>query len=64
MTAFYGKIAFKRASNQTRSHAGDSSRVVGAPTSPIVKQIAAIDDFTRASYEVHVNCSAIVVKEH
>ena len=37
------------------------SRVVDVRTSPIGERIAAIDDFVRAGYEVHVNFSPVIV---
>ena len=37
------------------------ARVLDVRTSPIRKRIAAVDDFVRAGYEVHVNFSPVVV---
>ncbi|MDX7951170.1 spore photoproduct lyase family protein [Lichenihabitans sp. Uapishka_5] len=37
------------------------ARVVDVRTSPIADRIAAIDDFVRAGYEVHVNFSPVIV---
>lgn len=39
------------------------AKVVDVRTSPIADRIAAIDDFVRAGYEVHVNFSPIIVYE-
>jgi len=38
--------------------------VVDVRTSPMSERIAAIDDFVRAGYEVHVNFSPVIVHEH
>jgi spore photoproduct lyase family protein len=39
------------------------ARVVDVRTSPMEERIAAIDDFVRAGYEVHVNFSPVIVYE-
>ncbi|MCK8787973.1 spore photoproduct lyase family protein [Roseomonas sp. NAR14] len=39
------------------------SRVLDVRASPVAERIAAIDDFVRAGYEVHVNFSPVVVYE-
>ncbi|WP_407522447.1 spore photoproduct lyase family protein [Methylobacterium oryzisoli] len=39
------------------------ARVVDVRTSPIPERIAAIDDFVRAGYEVHVNFSPVILYE-
>lgn len=39
------------------------AKVVDVRTSPMAERIAAIDDFVRAGYEVHVNFSPVIVHE-
>jgi DNA repair photolyase len=39
------------------------AKVVDVRTSPISERIAAIDDFVRAGYEVHLNFSPVIVYE-
>ena len=39
------------------------ARILDVRTSPILERIAAIDDFLRAGYEVHVNFSPVVLYE-
>jgi spore photoproduct lyase family protein len=39
------------------------ARVVDVRTSPIADRIAAVDDFVRAGYEVHLNFSPVIVYE-
>jgi spore photoproduct lyase family protein len=40
------------------------AKVVDVRTSPMSERIAAIDDYVRAGYEVHVNFSPVIVHEH
>ena len=39
------------------------SRLLDLRTSPVAERIAAIDDFVRAGYEVHVNLSPVVLRD-
>ena len=39
------------------------ARVVDVRTSPMAERIAAIDDFVRAGYEVHLNFSPVILYE-
>lgn len=41
----------------------DLSRLLDVRTSPVRERIAAIDAFVEAGYEVHLNCSPVVVTE-